>query len=610
MERMLSRKVNGQKTNNKLFFSFFFFIQVFFATAQAPRQHLYLNDEIKFERLGLEQGLNNYVNTLMQDRKGYMWFATLEDGLYKYDGYTLTHYQRNPRDTNSLADNSVSALYEDKNGIIWIGFGAGGGVNSFNLQTGQWKRYKHDPKNPASLTSGPIHSIQGDHQGRLWFGSLNGGLCRFDPKKGTFSTYKNNRGDKGSISNNRVPALFVDKAGQLWVGTNTGLDLYDPKTESFQHITGENGPITAPVDKNAKRNFSLQHISGGATDSILLTQTEVHYIIQDDKGLLWLSTLGKGIFVLDPVTKKFQAHLTHNPRLPNSLSDDYVVCITQDKTGNYWMQTGNGVNKLDAQTGRFSVYQQEQYVPRKPWDVHTAITDRGGVVWFGTMTKGALYFTPNERIFYRFLEETDFSFGLGANEVHSIFKGSDGQMYLTTTYSLLRFDPVKNKFSLVYRSKKEKEAQDPVAFFTACEERPGIFWIGTWGKGIIRYDVHTQKETLLQHNSQDSGSLAHNVVYALLRDRKGVVWAGTENGHLQRYDAAQKKFRYYPFRTHDQRTQFSEESFSFLFEDKAGNLWVSVKAGFVGTGGGGLYQINREKGAVLYYGQKGADVTA
>jgi ligand-binding sensor domain-containing protein len=292
MEHFLHRKANKQKCLTHLSLSFLLSIQLLYSDAQAPQQDLYLNNEIKFERLGLEQGLNNYVNTLMQDKKGYMWFGTSEDGLYKYDGYTFTHYKRNPRDINSLADNSVSALYEDRNGIIWVGFGAGGGVNSFNPQTGQWKQYKHDPKNPTSLTGGPIHTIQGDQQGLIWFGSLNGGVCWYNPKTGSFRTYKNNPGDKSSISNNKVPVLFIDKAGQLWVGTNTGLDLYDPKTESFQHITGETGAIATGGD-NAKSNFSLQYITGSVTDSILLTQTEVHNIIQDDKGLFMVVYLRK-----------------------------------------------------------------------------------------------------------------------------------------------------------------------------------------------------------------------------------------------------------------------------------------------------------------------------
>lgn len=126
----------------KIFRCFLCFLLLFYSSfsgAQNSSEQLFLNNEIKIEHLGLEQGLNNYLNNMMQDKKGYMWFTTA-DGLYKYDGYNLTRFQRNPRDTNSLADNSVSSIYEDRTGILWIGFGAGGGVNSFNPQTNQWKR--------------------------------------------------------------------------------------------------------------------------------------------------------------------------------------------------------------------------------------------------------------------------------------------------------------------------------------------------------------------------------------------------------------------------------------------------------------------------------------
>ncbi len=93
----------------------------FSVQGQSPDLNPLLNKELKFERLTVGEGLSsNYVSTLLQDRKGFMWFAT-QEGLQKFDGYTTTLYQNDPNDSNSLSHNNVSFVYEDKVGLLWVG---------------------------------------------------------------------------------------------------------------------------------------------------------------------------------------------------------------------------------------------------------------------------------------------------------------------------------------------------------------------------------------------------------------------------------------------------------------------------------------------------------
>src|SRR6187551_3376332 len=91
-------------------------LQVILVKGQLTQNNFYLNDEIRFERLAIENGLaNNIAFGMTQDKKGFMWFATL-DALIKYDGYTLTRYQNNPKNINSLGDNIVMSVFEDHTG--------------------------------------------------------------------------------------------------------------------------------------------------------------------------------------------------------------------------------------------------------------------------------------------------------------------------------------------------------------------------------------------------------------------------------------------------------------------------------------------------------------
>ena len=59
--------------------------------------------DIKFERLGREQGLTgSSITCILQDRQGFMWFGT-HAGLNKYDGYGFTAYKHDVLDTHSLS---------------------------------------------------------------------------------------------------------------------------------------------------------------------------------------------------------------------------------------------------------------------------------------------------------------------------------------------------------------------------------------------------------------------------------------------------------------------------------------------------------------------------
>ncbi|MBK8807921.1 MAG: hypothetical protein IPO21_15260 [Bacteroidales bacterium] len=82
--------------------------------------------KLKFDYIGTEQGLkDNYVESVLQDKNGFMWFAT-DNGLYKYDGYDCKAYKYNYNQKKSLAYNHVYTLFEDSKGKLWIGFRVGG----------------------------------------------------------------------------------------------------------------------------------------------------------------------------------------------------------------------------------------------------------------------------------------------------------------------------------------------------------------------------------------------------------------------------------------------------------------------------------------------------
>ena len=73
-----------------------------------------------FEHVSVNEGLSQgSVTCILQDRLGFMWFGT-QDGLNRFDGYSIRVYRNAPEDTTSLAENFVTMLIEDRDGTLWV----------------------------------------------------------------------------------------------------------------------------------------------------------------------------------------------------------------------------------------------------------------------------------------------------------------------------------------------------------------------------------------------------------------------------------------------------------------------------------------------------------
>ena len=135
--------------------------------------------DLKFTHLTTNDGLSQgYVVAILQDRRGFMWFAT-RDGLNRYDGNAFVVYKNNPNDPGSLSSNFLQDLMEDDHGYLWIATNTG--VNKFDPQTERCTRYLHDPNNPNTIGGASVKSIVQDSRGYLWFGTEDSGLDKLDP---------------------------------------------------------------------------------------------------------------------------------------------------------------------------------------------------------------------------------------------------------------------------------------------------------------------------------------------------------------------------------------------------------------------------------------------
>ncbi|MBI3948848.1 MAG: hypothetical protein HY314_00090 [Acidobacteria bacterium] len=178
--------------------------------------------QIRLDHLSVEEGLSNaFVWDILQDRQGFMWFAT-EDGLNRFDGYEFTIFRH--QGPGTVSHNTIWALYEDHAGTLWVGT-YGGGLNKFDRATQTFTHYQYDPKNPNSLSDDHARTIyeSPDEPEILWIATYGGGLNRFDTTKETFTHYRHDPNNPASLSHDLIWSMYEDRAGTLWLGTVGGL---------------------------------------------------------------------------------------------------------------------------------------------------------------------------------------------------------------------------------------------------------------------------------------------------------------------------------------------------------------------------------------------------
>lgn len=112
-----------------------------------------------------DPSLTNIVG-MCQDETGFIWLADNYNGLVKYDGRSKKYFRSNPNDSSSLHSNLLECLYAGKGGIIWIG-SYQDGFDRFDPSTETFMHFENDSSNTNSLRDNRVYALLEDRSGTL-----------------------------------------------------------------------------------------------------------------------------------------------------------------------------------------------------------------------------------------------------------------------------------------------------------------------------------------------------------------------------------------------------------------------------------------------------------
>ena len=523
---------------------------------------------IRFEHIGTREGLSQVnVNCIIQDSRDFMWVGT-RNGLNRYDGYKFITYRYDSKNDNSLSNNLITDIAEDREGNIWIATQSG--LNNFNRRTETFTRYLHRDNDANTISSNIISRLAFDKNGKLWIATQVGGLDCFDIKTKTFRHHKYSASDPGSLADNNVRTVFADSDGNIWAGTaNEGLSLYNAKTNSFTRF--------ACIDPATKRVFGNNIIR----------------IIENNKDQLWIGTQEDGLFLFDKTTKAFKNFKHQNN--PNSISSNTIYSLNKDAAGYLWIGTENGgLSILDTRTQQFYNYHHDE-VDNNSLDgnsIYSICRDKFDNMWLGAFSGGINLFKKTTASFTLYRHNSSPG-SLANNFVLSLLEDKEKKIWVGTDGGgLNKFDPKEGTF-ISYKQEPGKNSMSGNYVLVVNQDEDGDIWAGTWGNGVSIFDPKTQKFSYLSKSSGSADGLSGNNVYYMIHTRDKKTWMSIFGGGLDCYDKKTNTFKHYKQDVNNPKSLSSNYIYS-LYEDKNDNLWV-------GTSDAGLDLLDRKTNTFTHF---------
>lgn len=579
-----------------------------------------------FKNLSVQNGLSqNTVNTILQDKQGFMWFGT-KDGLNRYDGLSFRKFKHDDRSQRSIGNNFITALYEDEKGNIWVGTDVG-----LYIYYPERDFFEHFTGLSAENTKieHTVTAISGDNQGCVWVAVESQGLFCYELEKGKLRNYTL---ENFSFLTTNVQTFAFDNSGTLWIGCYGDGLFYSKDRLKTLH------PYLSPVDnketyandvvislvKGAYNCLYVGSLKGGVKE-LNLTSNKLHdLLLADENGEsvfcrellvasdneLWIGA-ESGLYIYNLRLGKF-VHLRSSINDPYSLSDNAIYSLCKDREGGIWIGSYfGGVNYYPRFYTNF-----EKYYPKGTENglhgkrVREFCQDNQGILWIGTEDGGLNRFNPKTKTFSFFTpsnaftnvhglcligdhlwvgtfskgvkvvdtrtgaivktyRKTDSPRSLIDNSVFSICQTTTGDIYLGTLFGLLRYNKQSDDFDRI----PELNGR---FVYDIKEDSGGNLWLATYANGAYCYNVSEKKWKNYLHDESNPKSLPYDKVVSIFEDSHRQVWLTTQGRGFCLFHPETETFTSYNL-----ADGLPNDVVYQIVEDKDGLFWLTTNNGLV-----------------------------
>ncbi|MEP5914063.1 MAG: two-component regulator propeller domain-containing protein, partial [Flavobacteriaceae bacterium] len=414
--------------------------------------------------------------------------------------------------------------------------------------------YLNDESNLHSLDNSNVNFIVKDNDDVIWVGTNGQYLNRYNTKKDNFERIliKSN----GNYELNHIPKIvFADSDNDFWIGNDlSNMIFWDRGANSF-----------------SRKSFTQNSVP-------------LRDLYQDKDGLLWASTDGYGLFVVQKSDISVQQNLVNNFSDPFSLPNNKPSKIYEDKDGIFWIGSyDKGISKLDLSQDSFGHY---YYQPDNPNGlnekiIQSVLQDSEERIWLGVYNGGLNLFNEKENSFQHFSHDPNDRRSLSSNKILYTFEGNDGAIWVCTLDGGLNmFDPQTHKVQQFLHDPDNTFSIGQNSVWGGVEDSKNRLWLALRTEGLSIYDPNTKKFFNYKNLSVKENGLASNMLFYLFIDSKNRLFVGTSLGlnfvDLTQLDAFIPED--IPF-SEIKENGIEGNLINHITEDHLGNIWIGADSG-------------------------------
>jgi len=329
----------------------------------------------------------NGVYDLYCDKNSCVWICTYSGGLSFFDqaspSFDRINHQTN--NVNSLVNNDVNSIVEDHRGKLW--FATNNGISCWNPNLNQWKSFYNDQSNQAQV----FLTLCEDNKGRIWAGTYSSGVYVLDGNTGKELAHYSKNGNESPLENDFILDIYNDREGDIWIGSLGGsVVCYDVNENKFRKYSKEFIGCFSELDGNkillgCSTLLSVMDKQTGEVkrlvDGLLVHDLQVK---GDD---VWICTGGSGLVrynLKSGETERFTTEIGLPSNFINGIID----------TGDYlWLGTENGLCRFDPKDKSVVTYSSINWLSRVSFNNGSHVKLRNGQLAWGN-NNGAIIFAP------------------------------------------------------------------------------------------------------------------------------------------------------------------------------------------------------------------------
>ena len=316
---------------------------------------------------------NDFINCLLPD-KDVLWIGTESGGINKMmlPKLITRNYIYDIDHPNSISPNPVNAIYEDKNGDLWLGTVEGG----LNRKLKGSNSFIHYTTSNTDLSHNSVSTIEMDGNDNLWAGTWGGGINIINLNQLSNPTFTHM-----DFPTQYIAVLKYDTINNgMWIGTNRNIFFYDLQSQriidplanpSFQRIWGTLGCLTDTennlymgtseglaiirlntYNRKTSKFKSVNFTGNGEKIAPLFMRNITSMFLSSDKSI-WIGSNGYGICRMSHSKKGYELQFLDKE---HGLAHNTVFGILEDENGLIWISTGHGLSCYNPATNHFANY--------------------------------------------------------------------------------------------------------------------------------------------------------------------------------------------------------------------------------------------------------------